>query len=73
MLGLILSIISKRSIYNKKLLLLGKYTMWTIKKFKTKEKMNIFIEKNKHKIQWYEVFINNSYGIEYRNLRKIYG
>ena len=46
--------------------------MWKIKEFKTKEEMNKFIEKNGHKIQWHEVFINNSYGIEYKKLIKIY-
>ena len=46
--------------------------MWTIKVFKTKKNMNKFLEKNKHRIQYNEVFINNAYGIEYRKLRKIY-
>ena len=46
--------------------------MWIIKTFKTKEKMHNFIDRNKGKIQFTEVFINNRYGIEYRKLRKIY-
>ena len=46
--------------------------MWTIKTFKTKEMMNKFIEKNRSKIQYQEVFINNAYGIEYRKLVRVY-
>jgi hypothetical protein len=46
--------------------------MWTIKTFKTHSAMLSFIEKNKHKIQFNEVFINNSYAIEYRKLRRVY-
>ena len=42
--------------------------MWQLKFFKTKETMSAFIEKNKRKIQYREVFINNGYGIEYRKL-----
>jgi hypothetical protein len=45
--------------------------MWTIKIFKTKKSLNKFIEKNQHKIQWEEIFVNNGYGVEYRKLRKI--
>ena len=46
--------------------------MWTTKEFKTKELMEKFLEKNSHKIQWQEIFINNGFCIEYRKLRKIY-
>lgn len=46
--------------------------MWIIKTFKTKDSMSKFIDKNKGKIQFNEIFINNSYAIEYRKLRKIY-
>ena len=46
--------------------------MWITKEFKTKEKMTSFIEKNKDKIQWHEIFINNAYGIEYRKLTRVY-
>ena len=46
--------------------------MWETKNFKTKEAMNEFIEKNGHKIQWNEIFVNNSYAIEYRKLRRVY-
>jgi hypothetical protein len=46
--------------------------MWTIKQFKTKEAMSQWLEKNQNKIQFTELFINNSYGLEYRKLRTIY-
>jgi hypothetical protein len=46
--------------------------MWIQKEFKTQKAMDIFIEKNKNRIQYSEVFINNGYCIEYRFLRKIY-
>lgn len=46
--------------------------MYILKEFKTRESMNRWIEKNKHKIQYTEVFINNGYCIEYRKLRRIY-
>jgi hypothetical protein len=46
--------------------------MWIQKEFKTQKAMNAFIERNKHKIQYQEIFINNGYCIEYRLLRKIY-
>lgn len=45
--------------------------MWKIKEFKNRNDMNNFINKNKNKIQWQEIFVNNSYAIEYRKLRKI--
>lgn len=45
--------------------------MWKIKEFKTREEMEKFIDKNKNKIQYEEVFINNSYGITYKPLIKI--
>lgn len=44
---------------------------WKIKEFKTREKMQEFINKNKNNIQYSEVFINNAYGIEYKKLLKI--
>ena len=46
--------------------------MWITKQFKTKEAMRKFIDKNKNKIQYVEIFINNSFGIEYRKLRSVY-
>ncbi len=46
--------------------------MWQIKKFKTRQELDSWIVKNKHKIQFVEVFIHNAYGVEYRPLRRIY-
>ena len=53
--------------------------MWIIKKFKTRQQMTYFIERQKHRIQWNECFINHSslkqvynYAIEYRLLRRVY-
>lgn len=46
--------------------------MWITKEFKSKESMNKFIEKRTGKIQWVEVFVNNSYCIEYRRLKRVY-
>lgn len=45
--------------------------MWEVKTFKTKEAMKTFIAKNEHKIQWHEVFVNNAYAVEFRQLRVI--
>lgn len=46
--------------------------MYRIKEFKTKEQMAKFVSCHSGKIEWQEIFINNSYGIEYRWLRKVY-
>jgi hypothetical protein len=46
--------------------------MWIIRTFKSKENMQKFIDKNRGKIQWHEVFINNGWGIEYKRLVRIY-
>jgi hypothetical protein len=45
--------------------------MWQTKVFKTKESMQQWITKNQHKTQWQEIFINNAYGIEFKQLRVI--
>jgi hypothetical protein len=45
--------------------------MWIVKVFKTKEKMLAFIHRIQHTHQWQEIFINNAYGIEYRQLRQL--
>jgi hypothetical protein len=34
-------------------------------------KMNAWLEKNKHRIQYQEIFVNNAYAIEYRKLRRL--
>lgn len=46
--------------------------MWNIKTFKTFEDMQNFIGKNKDKIQYNQIFINNAYAIEYKKLIRIY-
>ena len=46
--------------------------MWITKVFKTQKNMQNFINKNKGKIQYTEIFINNGYAIEYRKLIKVY-
>lgn len=45
--------------------------MWEIKTFKTKKQLNNFIKRNKNKIQYNVIFINNGFGIEYKKLIKI--
>ena len=47
--------------------------MWgvKIKEFKTQEALDNFRKKNKNRFLMQEVFINNSYGIEYKPLMKI--
>jgi hypothetical protein len=44
---------------------------WQTKTFKTKEAMASFIERNGHRIQCNQIFINNGWGIEYRKLRRV--
>lgn len=46
--------------------------MWTIKIFSTKEKQLLWIEKNKSKFQYTEVFINNTHALEVKKLRRLY-
>lgn len=41
---------------------------WQIKCFRTRKTMNDFILKKHGKIQWHEVFVNNRYAIEYKDL-----
>lgn len=45
--------------------------MWKTKKFKTNAEKEAWIEKNKDKIQYTEIFINNGYAVEYKPLRQI--
>ena len=46
--------------------------MWKIKKFASMDGMNEWLVKNGNKVQWQEIFIANTYAIEYRKLRRIY-
>lgn len=45
--------------------------MWTQKTFKSKEDMEKWLEANKDKIQFIEIYCNNAYAIEYKKLRFI--
>lgn len=45
--------------------------MWKVRTFKTKEQLNNFIKRNKNKIQYDIIFVNNGFGIEYKKLIKI--
>ena len=45
--------------------------MWEVRTFKTKEQLNNFIKRNKNKIQYNIIFVNNGFGIEYKKLIKI--
>ena len=44
---------------------------WQFKSFKTKEKMQDWLDKNKNKIQYEEIFIDNGFAVEYRKLKII--
>jgi len=43
--------------------------MWITKKFKTKDKRDAWITKNKHQYQIAEIYVNNSYALDVRRLR----
>lgn len=45
--------------------------MWEVRTFKTKEQLNNFIKRNKNKIQYDIIFVNNGFGIEYKKITKI--
>lgn len=45
--------------------------MWTLKIFKTRDAMQKWIERNGHRYQWQEVFVNNAYALDVRKLRII--
>lgn len=45
--------------------------MWQRKTFKTRARFLAWVDKNDHRMQWVEIFINNGYGVEYRRLRVI--
>ena len=45
--------------------------MYQIKSFKTRDQFNQWVEKNDRKTQWFEVFVNNAYAVEYKALRQI--
>jgi len=45
--------------------------MWNFKFFKTAESRDNYIRKNKHKMQYEIIYCNNTYGIEYKPLKRI--
>jgi len=45
--------------------------VWLVKTFNTEKEKNDFIDSNKENYQMEEIFINNSYGVEYRELLKM--
>ena len=45
--------------------------MWQTKTFKTRTEMEAWLDKNSHRVQWQEIFVNNAYGAEFRKLRRI--
>jgi hypothetical protein len=45
--------------------------MWKIKTFKTLKELNRFKDANKNKFQMVEVFLNNSFGLDCKKLKKI--
>jgi hypothetical protein len=46
--------------------------MWYVKKFKTQQELDSFIEKNKKKLQIDIIYMNNGYACEYRYKTIIY-
>lgn len=45
--------------------------MWQIKAFKTAKSKDLFIKKHKNRYEMEEILLNNAYGVEYRELRKL--
>lgn len=45
--------------------------MWKFKKFKTRELMQAWIDRNKDHVQYTEIFINNGYALEYKKNRRV--
>lgn len=46
--------------------------MWKYKNFKTQKNMYDWINKNEHKYQFTEIFVNNGYCLEIKKLKKVY-
>jgi hypothetical protein len=46
--------------------------MWMTKTFKTREAMNTWLDRNRSRIQFQEIFVENAFGVLYRKLRRIY-
>jgi hypothetical protein len=45
--------------------------MWNFKEFKSYKQQMKWIDKNEHKYQIQIIYINNSYGVEYKKLKVI--
>jgi hypothetical protein len=46
--------------------------VWESKTFKTRESLQKWIDRNSHKYQWHELFVQNGYGVEFKKLRLVY-
>lgn len=44
---------------------------WKVKTFKTQTALNAWVKSNQSKYQIVEIFINNSFGVEYKSLIKL--
>ena len=44
---------------------------WKIKQFKTAEQKDKFLQRNKNRFQMAEIFINNGFAVEYKDLIKL--
>ena len=45
--------------------------MWICKRFDTRQELEKFIKEHENDIQYTEMLVNNGYGVEYRELKKI--
>ena len=45
--------------------------MWICKRFGTRHELEKFIKERENDIQYTEILVNNVYGVEYRELKKI--
>lgn len=46
--------------------------IWKRKLFKTLDAMNKWLAANEGKIQYEQIFVNNAYGVLWRNLHRVY-
>lgn len=46
-------------------------TFWQTKEFKTREQMNKWVNKHKHKYLIEEIFIDNGFCVEYKSIKVI--
>jgi hypothetical protein len=46
--------------------------MWKTKTFNTQDELKRFLKRNYGKYQFIEIFVDNAYGVEYRQLKHIY-